>query len=258
MSSASFRIVEKRNFRKISGIFFRFLLSDTINSVLLLLKKNRKYDFDKSKFTGINLGSSTDNPKGWIGISGGITIFFVNLPSFILRMVFPFSGRSRKQSFKEFYAEVKKGKVIHHNLFYGIPYKDNSVPYVFSSHFFEHLTYDSARFLMKESFRVIAPGGAVRILVPSLASEVEKMKEAIRNFESGNIQPVQTFVTEPYEDLQDSFSYHRFMYDVPALKKIISEAGFSEVEEYQPGQGSFPDLSSLEKRKSIIVQGIKK
>ena len=221
------------------------------------MKKNRKYDFDKSKYVGINLGSSTDNPPRWIGISGGITIYFVNLPKFILRMAFPFSRRSRKQSFSEFYREVKMGKVIHHNLFYGIPFRDNSIPNVFSSHFVEHLTYDSARYLMTEAHRVLQPGGVVRILVPSLASEVEKMKLAIQQFENGNIAPMQVFVTEPYEDLQDSFSHHRYMYDVPALIRIISEAGFSQVSEKQVGEGKMPDLTLLEKRKSIIVEAIK-
>ena len=256
-NSTSYKLVEKRSFRKICRIFFLFFLGDTLNSFILLLKKNRKYHFDNSKYIGINLGSSTDNPPRWIGLSGGVTIFFVNLPKFLLYLAFPFSLRSKKQSFSDFYKEVKTGKVIHHNLFYGIPFKNDTVQNVFSSHFVEHLTYDSASFLMAESFRVLQPGGFIRILVPSLQSEVEKMKQAIEEFEKGNNQPIQTFVTEPYQDLMDSFSHHHFMYDGSALQKIISQVGFTEVEIKQLGEGKFPDLNLLEKRKSVIVEAKK-
>jgi SAM-dependent methyltransferase len=251
------KIVERRNFSAIVRIFFRFLLNDTVNAFILLLKKNRKYRFDETKFKGINLGSSTDNPPGWMGISGGITIFFVNLPSLFLRMAYPFSKRSKKQSFSEFHRKIKNGKVIHHNLFYGLPFDNNSVPNIFSSHFMEHLTYDSAKFVLQESYRVLKPGGLLRILVPSLDTEVERMKEAITSYQQGDIAPVQKFMSEPYEELHDPFSHHRYMYNIPALMKICNEAGFNIVKEMQPGEGRFPDLTLLEKRKSIIIEAVK-
>jgi SAM-dependent methyltransferase len=253
----SIKIVERRRFSDIVRIFFRFLLNDTVNAWILLLKKNKIYKFDTAKYTGINLGSSTDNPPGWMGISGGITIFFVNLPRFFLRMAYPFSKRSKNQSFSDFYAKIKRGKVIHHNLFYGLPFEDNTVANIFSSHFMEHLTYDSAKFVLMESKRVLKPGGMVRILVPSLDAEVERMKEAIQSYNNGELIPIQKFMSEPYEELHDPFSHHRYMYNVPAMLKLFGEAGFKNAKEMQPGEGNFPDLSMLEKRKSIIVQASK-
>lgn len=251
------KIVERRNFSAIVRIFFRFLLNDTVNAIILLWKKNKRYRFDESKFTGINLGSSTDNPPRWMGISGGITIFFVNLPKFMLRFAYPFSKRSKKKTFAEFYASIKSGKVIHHNLFYGLPFNDNSVPNIFSSHFMEHLTYDSAKYVLQESLRVLKPGGMIRILVPSLQAEVERMQVAIQSYNEGDLAPVQKFMSEPYEELHDPFSHHRYMYNVPALLKIFQEAGFTSAVERQPGEGKFPDLQLLEKRKSIIVEAVK-
>ena len=46
----SLKIVERRNFTDIVRIFFRFLLNDSINAWILLLKKNKTYKFDERKY----------------------------------------------------------------------------------------------------------------------------------------------------------------------------------------------------------------
>ncbi len=253
----NFNVVEKRDLKSIFRNLFKFILNDTVNFSILLLKKNKKYRFDKSKYVGLNLGSSTDNPPRWIGISGGIAIFFVNLPALFLRIAFSFSGRRKKQSFREFYLQVKNTRVLHYNLFYGIPFRDDCIPNIFSSHFFEHLSYESSVFLLTESYRVLEPGGVIRILVPSLNDQVQKIEEAVSAFHKGDRKLIQSFVTEPYTEFMDSFSRHRYMYTIDTLKKIIEDAGFVEVKERKEGEGLLPDLALLEKRKSIIVEAIK-
>ena len=257
MEEKKFKVVERRGLNKIVRIFFTFFLSDTFNSLILLIKRNKRYVFDKKKYRGINLGSSTDNPPHWIGISGGITIFFLKMPSLVLRAAFPFSGRRKKISFSEFHQQVKKMGLIHHNLFYGIPFHDNSVSNIFSSHFFEHLTYDSARYLLSESYRVLEPGGKIRILVPSLNDAVERMTHAIESYYNGDSKPIQSFVTEPYQDFTDNYNHHRYMYNAESLTRIIEEAGFTEAKAMNEGEGLMPDLHLLEKRRSIRVEATK-
>lgn len=251
------KVVERRGFKKIIGIFFTFFLTDTLNSLLLLFKKNKKYSFDASKYFGINLGSSTTSPQGWIGISGGVTIFFLNMPSFLLRLVYPFSGRAKKSSFSEFYQKVKTSRILHHNLFYGIPFKDAAVSNVFSSHFFEHLSYDSAQFLAHEAFRVLKPGGMIHIVVPSLESDVEKMKQAVDDFYKGDPSAARYQLTETYVDLTDPFSHHRFMYTFTDMKKLLSDAGFKNITDVERFKGAMPDIAPLENRPGLIVEAIK-
>ena len=56
----------------------------------------------------------------------------------------------------------------------GLPFKDNSVSFIYSSHFFEHLTYFEGRDLIRECYRVAAPNAIIRIVVPDVELLVRK------------------------------------------------------------------------------------
>jgi predicted SAM-dependent methyltransferase len=54
------------------------------------------------------------------------------------------------------------------NLLDGFPFPDNYFDAVYSSHVIEHFDPDRGLFLVKESYRVLRPGGTIRIVVPDL------------------------------------------------------------------------------------------
>ena len=58
--------------------------------------------------------------------------------------------------------------VIAHDLSKGIPLPDQSCEVVYHSHVLEHIPRDSAPDFLKECYRVLAPGGILRIAVPDL------------------------------------------------------------------------------------------
>jgi len=64
---------------------------------------------------------------------------------------------------------VSTGKgVIAHNLLGGIPFKDNNFDLVYHSHVLEHFSkQDGAEFIL-ECFRVLKPGGILRVVIPDL------------------------------------------------------------------------------------------
>jgi predicted SAM-dependent methyltransferase len=50
-----------------------------------------------------------------------------------------------------------------------LPLADNTTRLIFTEHVLEHLDYDrDLAFVMSEFYRVLKPGGAVRIIVPDL------------------------------------------------------------------------------------------
>lgn len=55
-----------------------------------------------------------------------------------------------------------------HDLREGIPFTDNSFEVVYHSHVLEHLRKTQAPFFLKECWRVLKPGGILRVVVPNL------------------------------------------------------------------------------------------
>ena len=62
----------------------------------------------------------------------------------------------------------RDASVVQHDITQGIPYADNSFDAVYHSHVFEHLKPEQGERLLKDCFRVLAPGGVLRIVVPDL------------------------------------------------------------------------------------------
>ena len=53
-----------------------------------------------------------------------------------------------------------------------LPYSDESVDYVYSNHFFEHITREETNFLLKELYRVLKKGSCIEICVPHYLNPV--------------------------------------------------------------------------------------
>jgi predicted SAM-dependent methyltransferase len=58
--------------------------------------------------------------------------------------------------------------VVAHDLSTGIPLPNASCEVVYHSHVLEHLKRPDAQFFMRECFRVLKPGGIIRVAVPDL------------------------------------------------------------------------------------------
>jgi len=68
----------------------------------------------------------------------------------------------------------------------GIPFPGSTFDVVYHSHFLEHLTLDLATFITLECFRVLKPGGTIRILVPDLEYSARLYLEAASRLNQEN------------------------------------------------------------------------
>lgn len=71
--------------------------------------------------------------------------------------------------------------IITHNLLEGLPLEDNSVDWVYSSNFLEHLTFKQAEKHIKECYRVLKSGGGIRIVVPDLENVCKEYLRVLNN-----------------------------------------------------------------------------
>ena len=235
----------------------KLVIWDILNPFFLDLRKHKKYKFNSS-LTGINLGSGIDNPPNWLGVDGGATPFLVkNFPKFITSKAFKNFNMADNYSFEEYYDKLNSFTSIHFDLCNGIPFECESIPNVFSSHFFEHLFKDDCELLLKECYRVLKSGGLIRICVPSLDDEVIAIKEAIDEYEIGNINKIQKYVTCDIVGHRSKFSNHRFMYDYKELHNLLQNIGFIDIERQYFKKGNIPDVKLLDTRDGIFLEAKK-
>ena len=68
---------------------------------------------------------------------------------------------------------IKKNGDICWDLRNGIPFPDETVSHIYSSHFFEHLSFKQGQRFLDECLRVLRPGGKFSICVPNARIYIE-------------------------------------------------------------------------------------
>ena len=130
----------------------------------------------------------------------------------------------------------------------GIPFNDNTVDFIYTSHFVEHLSRKNALTLLKDSYRVLKKGGMMRVSIPDLEYAI-----SLHHLGKKDEMLSQYFFVE---DDGASFSQHRYMYDYELLSKVLSDIGFSDIRKCEFQIGSVPDCEFLDNRadESLFVE----
>lgn len=188
----------------------------------------------------INLGCGLAVAKGWINVDGSLNALVASWPRAIHKILYRVSGANRYYTCDQYCSILEDHQFIHHDLSYGIPFADESVDFVYSSHFLEHLHRQDALHLLQESFRVLKPGGLTRVGVPDLAY-------AITMYSAGKKEKMLSdyfFV----EDKDSYYARHKYMYDFELLGHLLESAGFRDIKRCSYRQGDTPDLGVLDNR----------
>src|SRR6185312_6510958 len=86
--------------------------------------------------------------------------------------------------------------VIAQNLLNGIPFDDNTFEVVYHSHVLEHFPKHQAKAFIRECYRVLKPGGIIRVAVPDLEQIV---KNYSRLLDLGKAEPENEKVRADYD-----------------------------------------------------------
>jgi len=136
-----------------------------------------------------------------------------------------------------------------------LPFSDDSTAMIFSDHLFEHLHHEKdVPFILKEFFRILEPGGWVRILTPSL----EKYCTAYVSGDSkwfATVNPNQSPGCCAINNIFMNY-FHKFIYDFGELSKCLSEAGFVNVKRMGFGESSIPELAMDNHQEERIAESI--
>lgn len=134
------------------------------------------------------------------------------------------------------------------------PLPDNSFDYVLSEHLIEHVPFPDAAHTLRECFRILKPGGRVRLATPDLLqllglytttpSEIQERYAAwiTRTFVPYAKCPTPCFV------VNNAFRNwgHQFLYDEATLTESLAAAGFESITRCEPNESADPQLRNVD------------
>jgi ubiquinone/menaquinone biosynthesis C-methylase UbiE len=144
-----------------------------------------------------------------------------------------------------------------------------SASFVYSEHLFEHFTLQQGHALLAEWFRVLKPGGVVRIVTPDLAGEAkfllrqvqpapEETIDAHRRRWLGHRCPLR-----PGEQLTRAINLnygmwldgHKFLYDYETLEQSLRLAGFESIVRERYGHSRHDALRGIDRHDGAETGG---
>lgn len=215
---------------------------DGLTNLVGVVNRRRKLDVPQKHASEVkvNLGCGLAIAPGWINIDGSLNALIANMPKMFHTLAYRLSGARRYYSEMEYCEILGINTFVHHDLAYSIPLHDGSTDFVYSSHFLEHLAHKDAQNLLSESFRILKPGGVVRISVPDL-------EYALSLYTLGRKEEMLTQYFFVNDD-DSHFARHKYMYDFQLLKAALEKAGFQDVRRCAFQEGRTPDLIVLDNR----------
>lgn len=178
----------------------------------------------RNKVIKLNLGCGTDYKEGWVNIDN-------NSDNNIEKLDLNWDLRNP------------------------LPFKENSVDYIFHEHFIEHLTVEEGIKVTRDLMRVLKPGGVLRIATPDLEKTVDKYLHlpidkdpTIKNFRLD-------FIKTRAERINVGFRWwgHKWLYDWEELERRLREAGGENLKRCELYKSKHEPLRNLETREESAL-----
>jgi SAM-dependent methyltransferase len=138
----------------------------------------------------------------------------------------------------------------------GLPVPDGTADGVYCSHVLEHLPRDDVPIALRNTFRMLQPGGAFRLVVPDLQWRVRHyLDDAARadpsaadRFLESSALGARSRPRMPAAAIRRLIgqSAHLWMYDFAALARLLAEAGFGCIRRCTIGDSGDPAFALVE------------
>ena len=149
----------------------------------------------------------------------------------------------------------------------GVPLPSDYYQTVYHCHFLEHLDNQQGWEFLKECWRILVPGGTMRVVVPDLElwckSYVEKRMEFLTWYQT-QLDSNPTLYSTPGQILMGHLQgwQHKMAYDFDTLEHLLTTLGFTNIVQGMYGVSNVPEIEFLEKdpvreRESVCVECVK-
>ena len=218
----------------------------------------------------LNVGCGTKMNPQWNNIDFSLYARLARHP-FVARLLHQF-GLLSNERFRTL-SQVDPA-ILHWDLLNGIPFGDNAFDVLYHSHFLEHLDKNLATFVLRECYRVLKPGGSIRIAVPDLYAIVMRYVSSVAQLEKGDTSALtdhqqaiddlfeQMVRQEPWGttlqrgwvrgierflrgDAAAAGELHRWMYDRYSLGELMSCVSFRGIKTETPSSSAIDGWSDF-------------
>ncbi len=191
--------------------------------------------------TYVQFGAGLCGPTEWTNFDASPTLRLQRMPVL---------GRALGRVPPRFPKSVSYGDVVR-----GLPVAAVSCDVIYSSHVLEHLALDDLNQALRNTLRLLKPGGVFRFVLPDmeyLASEYLKSTDdnAVHEFMRKAHLGVASRKRGLGGLLRNSFgnSSHLWMWDYKAMRSALINAGFVNVRRAYIGDSNDPMLDLVEER----------
>lgn len=193
----------------------------------------------------LNIGCGLDAYPGWYNYDNSPTIRLSRIAFLAKYLRLPAWPRT----------------VIAHDVLKGLPWETGSVDFIYSSHAFEHFTYEQSLKVAKDCHRALKPGGALRIVVPDLRKIISEYFDNAEPLASHTLLNRMGIKTSPVRGFVHPGAHHQQVFDARSLCHMLREAGFSNPADKAFGYSRIPDIAAIELERraheSLYVEAIR-
>ena len=195
----------------------------------------------------INVGCGMTPTEGWVNLDNSFSLSLAKLKTCILKLLNDIGVIEKSQY--DYMLFSKEQNIVKADATKRLPFGDETVEVLYSSHMLEHLDRGQARAFLQEAFRVLKPGGIIRIAVPDIKAKIDlylKTGDADELIES-----MHTCVNKP-ESLLQRIKYavigprhHHWMYDARSACRLLLSNGFEGAVALAPYKTTISDPGPL-------------
>jgi SAM-dependent methyltransferase len=189
----------------------------------------------------VQYGCGFTAPAEWINYDASPTLRFERIPVL---------GKLYTRNKQRFPINVNFGDIVK-----GLPEKSNSCDSIYCSHILEHLAYNEFLTAIKNTYKILKPGGTFRGVVPDLRAAALSYIEEYNHIDApanelmrSTMLGIENRAKSLSANIKSFYgnSKHLWMWDYKSLEFELKKTGFVSIRECQYGDADDPVFKLVE------------